>query len=185
MFIESDEVVYSRFLEKQNENDLRILLERHRESLILFLHGFVHNMEDAEELMLDAFAEVAAGAGFLGKSSFRTWLFAIGKKKALMLLRKHRAKYREQDFQLANQDDPPELEILKAERNLQIYQALERLKDEYRQVLILLYFEEMSHEEAARVMGKNRKQIYNLAERGRKALKGELERMGFEDAQYG
>ena len=38
---ESDEVIYSRFLAKRNEDDLRVLLERHRESLTLFLGSFV------------------------------------------------------------------------------------------------------------------------------------------------
>ena len=87
---ESDEAIYSRFLAERNEDDLRVLLERHRESLTLFLGSFVRNMEDAEELMLDAFAEAAAGAGFLGRSSFRTWLFGIGKKLALQFLRRQR-----------------------------------------------------------------------------------------------
>ena len=81
--------------------------------------------------------------------------------------------------------EPPEMEILREERNRQLYQALSGLNAEYRQVLILLYFEEMSIEDAERVIGKNRKQIYNLAERGRKALRQELERMGFDYAQYG
>ena len=40
----------------------------------------------------------------------------------------------------------------------------------------------MSHEEAARVMKKTRKQIYNLAARGKKALRETLEGMGFENA---
>ena len=66
---ETDEQIYSRFLAEGCEDDLRILLERHRDGLILFLFSFVHNMEDAEELMLDAFAEAAAGAGFSGRSS--------------------------------------------------------------------------------------------------------------------
>ena len=49
----------------------------------------------------------------------------------------------------------------------------------------MLFYEQMSPEEAGRVMGKNKKQIYNLAERGKKALRTELERMGFDYAQYG
>lgn len=53
---ESDETLYGRFMAEKNENDLRILLERHRESLILFLNGYVRNLKDAEELMLDAYA---------------------------------------------------------------------------------------------------------------------------------
>ena len=79
---------------------------------------------------------------------------------------------------------PPELDILREERNRQLYEALSRLREEYRQILILLYFEDMSHEEAGRIMEKNRKQVYNLAERGRAALREQLERMGFDDAQY-
>ena len=70
--IETDELIYRRFLAEHQEDDFRVLLERHREGLVLFLYGYVHSMEDAEDLMLDAFAEAAAGAHFSGKSTFRT-----------------------------------------------------------------------------------------------------------------
>ena len=76
------------------EEDLRILLERHREGLTLFLFGFVRNMEDAEELMLDAFAIAASGTSrFSGSSSFKTWLFAIGRNQAMSMLRKNRLRF--------------------------------------------------------------------------------------------
>ena len=185
---ETDEILYRRFLTQKNEEDFRVLLERHKESLILFLNGYVHSLEDAEELMLDAFAEAAAGtAGFSGKSSFKTWLFAIGKKKALMHLRKNRRApvLLEQLPDAADEFPSPEFRILQDERRGQLYQALSQLNEEYRQVLTLLYFENMSYDEQGVVLGKSRKQIYNLAERGRKALKTELERRGFDHAQYG
>ena len=167
-----------------SDDDLRILLERHRDGLMLFLFSFVHNLEDAEELMLDAFAEAAAGAGFSGRSSFKTWLFSIGKKLAFMRLRKTRFTYSLEDKMIREPDCFPELNILTAERNQQLYQALGQLKEEYRQILILMYFEEMSHEEIGKVMGKTKKQTYHLAERGRAALREKLERMGFDYAQY-
>lgn len=182
--IESDELIYCRYLAEYNEDDFRILLDRHKESLMLFLYSYVHNVEDAEELMLDAYAETAAGAEFSGKSSYKTWLFAIGKKLALMHIRKKRFAFLSQKEQTDEAGHTPELDILKEERNQQMYQALSRLKEEYRQILILLYFEQMSHEEAGRVMRKSKKQTYNLAERGKKALKAELERSGFDYAQY-
>lgn len=184
---DTDEILYYRYLAEHDEDAFRILLDRHRESLMLFLYSFVHSMEDAEELMLDAYAEAAAGANFSKKSSFKTWLFSIGKNLALMHLRRQRFVFRH-DKQSDIPDpasDPPELDILKEEQNQQLYQALSQLKPEYRQILILLYFEKMSFEEAERIMGKSRKQIYNLAERGRAALREKLERMGFEHAQYG
>ena len=183
--IESDELIYRRYLAEHNDDDFRVLVERYKESLMLFLFSFVHNMEDAEELMLDAYAEAAAGAGYSGRSSFKTWLFSIGKKMALMRLRKQRFTAEKPFEQTDEIAAPPELNILREERNRQLYKALSQLKQEYRQILILLYFEEMSHEEVGRIMGKNRKQIYNLAVRGRAALREQLERMRFDDAQYG
>ena len=194
---ESDEKIYSRFLAEKNEQDLLILIERHKESLTLFLNGFINNMGDAEELMVDAFAEVAAGPTlFSGKSSFKTWLFSIGKKLALMHIRQSRRFVsltcepgNDQDSLLegiSEKEFPnekassPEFEILKSERNRMLYEAMAKLNGEYRRILVLLYFEGMSHEEAGQVMGKNRRQIYHLAERSRGALKEQLKRMGFE-----
>lgn len=185
---ETDEMIYNRYLSEHNEDDFRILLERHRESLTLFLMGYVHNEEDAEELMIDAYAEVAADGGYLGKSSFKTWLFSIGKNLALMKVRKRRFGFIFMDSEIEESDvleqNNPEMEILKEERNQQLIKALDCINEDYRQILILIYFEEMSVEDAAKVMRMNRKKIYNLTERGKKALKAELERQGFSYAQY-
>lgn len=185
--IESDELIYSRFLAEEKEDDFRILLERHKESLTLFLYSIVHNMEDAEEIMLDTYAEAAAGkTAFSGRSSFKTWLFSIGKKMALAHLQK--AKHLLETQELSHETDAaapaPELQILLDEQNRQLYLALSKLNGDYRQVLTLLYFEEMSNEEICAVLGKHKKQLYNLTERARKALKEELERMEFDYAQY-
>lgn len=179
---ESDESLYRIYLAEGSEDALRELLLRHRESLTLFIFGFVRNMDDAEELMLDAFAVAAARtSAYSGRSSFRTWLFGIGRHLALRQLRRHR----ELPSQEAEPEGAPELELIRSENNRALYAALERLNPEYRQVLYLIYFEEMSTEDASRVMGKTRKQIYNLTERGKKALRAELERTGFDYARHG
>ena len=178
---EPDESLYLRYMEQRREADFRILFERHKESLTLFLFGYVHNMEDAEELMMDAYAQVAAGSGFAGRSSFKTWLFAIGKNLALQKIRKRHVETVELTEEAGEGPDTPEFEILKHERSMRLYQAMNCLNPEYRQTLYLLYFEEMSCEEVARVMKKTRKQVYNLAERSRKAMSEELRKRGFED----
>ena len=192
---EKDELVYSRFLTDGSEKDLRILLERHREGLVLFLFGYVGNEEDAEELMMDAFAVAASGTStFSGKSSFKTWLFGIARNQAKMFLRKRKGFFfsldevhEERQLQPVGEaavPTVPELDILRQEQNRELYRALETLPPGYRQVLYLIYFEDMDADEAALVMGKSRKQVYNLTQRGRKALKDILERMGFDYAKY-
>ena len=185
VILESDEELYSRYLSSRDEEALRTLLERHGERLTLFLYGYVHNMEDAEDLMLDAFARAAARESWsIRGSSFKTWLFAIGRKLALMHLRKQKTAEVSLSENHADSKNPPDLDLLRNERDLQLYQAVKQLKPEYAQALTLIYFENMTHEEAARVMRKTRKQIYHLVSRGRERLKEILKGMGIEDAQY-
>ena len=175
----SDEQLYERFLNAGDEDAFRVLLERHREGLTLFLRSFVPTLEDAEDLMIDAFAVAASGtASFSGASSFRTWLFAIGRNLARTHLRRHRSAAPIEAAEPGG--EPPELELLRSERSRRLYEAMEGLNPEYRQVLYLLYFEQMSQDEAARVMRKTKKQIYHLTSRSREALRTALERTGFE-----
>lgn len=179
----SDEELYGVYLAEGSEDALRELLLRHRESLTLFLFGYVRNMDDAEELMLDAFAVAAARtSAYSGRSSFRTWLFGIGRHLALRQLKRRREPFQPEQGEIG---ESPELELMRTERNRQLYEAMGRLQPDYRQALYLLYFEGMEAEEVSRVMGKTRKQVYNLTERGKKALRAELERMGFDYAQRG
>ncbi len=180
---ESDEELYRLYLAEGSEDALRELLLRHRESLTLFLFGYVRNMEDAEELMLDAFAAAAARtSAYTGRSSFRTWLFGVGRHLALRQLKRRREPPRPEPV---DNGGSPELELMRSEQKRLLYAAMERLHPEYRQALYLLYFEDMEVGEVSRVMGKTRKQVYNLTERGKKALRAELEGMGFEYAQRG
>ena len=58
---ETDEALYSRYLETDDDGDLEILLARHREGLLLFLLGFVRNPEDAEDLLMDTFVAGLSG----------------------------------------------------------------------------------------------------------------------------
>ena len=74
-----------------------------------------------------------------------------------------------------------EFTVLAEERRRLLYEALSRLPADYRQVLYLLYFEEATADEAARIMNKTRKQIYNLTARGKAELRKHLEGMGFGD----
>ena len=190
--ISSDEELYERFRRERRESDLLVLVERHAENLGLFINGFVHDTALARELAMDTFAEVAAGPTlFSVRSSFKTWLFSVGRNLALKYIRKSRFSVISPVSKAVSIDDVdesiPEAEsdpigdkILNDERNRQLYEAMDKLNDDYRRILVLLYFEGMSKDEAALVMGRNKKQIYNLIERGKKALREELLKRGFE-----
>ncbi len=118
----TDEELYQRFLREGKSEYIQDLLERYRESLTLFLYGYVHNMDDAEELMLDAFAiAVSKTASFRGKSSFKTWLFGIGKNQAFHFMRrqKHTVEQHLDDLikeSAAIHTETPEMKLLQEEK---------------------------------------------------------------------
>lgn len=183
----ADEIIYSRFLKEQDETLLAELLDRHGQSLVLFLNGMVQNMEDAEELMLDSFAVIASGTVHYTvrkDSTFKTWLFAIARNKAKMLLRKRKFVFTSIDEEVLADKNLPESEVFDKEERKELYKALSEINKDYRQVLYLTYFEDMKPEEIARVLNKSIKQIYNLTARGREALKTVLERNGFREGRY-
>ena len=183
----ADEIIYSRFLKEQDEALLAELFERHGQSLVLFLNGMVQNMEDAEELMLDSFAVIASGTVHYTvrkDSTFKTWLFAIARNKAKMLLRKRKFVFTSIDEEALADKNLPESEVFDKEERKELYKALSEINKDYRQVLYLTYFEDMKPEEIARVLNKSIKQIYNLTARGREALKTVLLRNGFRQGRY-
>lgn len=181
---ETDEAIFGRFQRTSKSEDLKILLERHREELIFFLYGMVKNMEDAEDIMIDTYATIASGtAKYSAKSSFKTWLYGIARNIAHNAMRKNRVLFisfdDEKNSEIEAEDGIPDITLLKEERNRVLYEALNSINPEYRQILHLLYFENMELDDIALILKKNKKQVYNLSTRGRQALKEKMESLGY------
>jgi RNA polymerase sigma factor (sigma-70 family) len=67
-----------------------------------------------------------------------------------------------------------EQRALDSERKRVVNAALDRLPEDQRLAVHLIYFEELSYQEAARVMKKNPKQVDNLLYRAKKSLRDML-----------
>ena len=61
--------------------------------------------------------------------------------------------------------------VLADDRKRQVHTAIAKLPEDMRAAIHLIYFEEMTYEEAAKVMKKNRKQVDNLLYRAKKELR--------------
>ena len=84
------------------------------------------------------------------------------------------------DGQDAQDDFTPEKAYIDDERKKALYSALDKLKPEYRQVIWLTYFENMSPEETAAVLKKSKNNVYTLLHRAKDSLKTKLEEEGFD-----
>ena len=175
---------YSRYLAGEDEALAEIIRE-YKDGLILFLNRYVNDLHEAEELAEDTFFKlVIRRPRFKGGSSFKTWLFAIGRNAAVDHLRKvgKRAGLTELEvFRLSREEDELERTYFREERKVAVHRALSRLEPERGRVLYLKYFEELDIGEIARVLRKNKRQVSNLLYQAKKSLKTQLEREGITD----
>ena len=174
---------YRRFL-AGDENAFVEIVDEYREGLIFFLYRYVGDLHAAEDLAEDVFVEVLLHPKrFRFQCALKTWLFTIGHNKSVDFLRKTSRLQvvpldeAERLAEVSNLEDA----VLDSEEKRLLNGALGEISEDYRMALHLVYFEDLSHEEAARVMKKNRKQVENLVYRGKQSLRKILEREGYEN----
>jgi RNA polymerase sigma-70 factor (ECF subfamily) len=173
------EEAYRRFCAGE-QSAFDVIIEAFRQNLIFFLHGYVHNLDVAEDLAEDTFVELLVHQNrFHFQSSLKTYLFAVARHKAIDYLRREKRRggqaFEELDADSLKCELPSTEEQYETlERAETLEQAMDGIPEEYREVLRLLYLEEMSYDEIAALMKKNKKQIDNLSYRARQALRGGL-----------
>ena len=178
----SDDELYHQYLSGRSSAGDTLML-RYGDALTAYLCAFVHNAQDAEDLMLDCFAVILVDKPRIREGNFRAYLFRMARYKAGRLWKK---KIRRGEFSLdatlADQTSSPESELLKNERNEVLLQCLNRIAPQYREALWLCYGIGLSYIQAAEVLGCNTKKIDNLLLNGKKQLRKELEKEGISHA---
>ena len=174
---------YRRFRENGDTGGMAELVRTYRDGLILYLDTFVRDIGAAEELAEDVFVLlVVKKPRFKGKSSFKTWLYAIGRNVALDHLRAARRRGEtplESCGELTSDEISLEEAYIREERRITIHRAMKTLSPDQKQILWLLYFERMTAAEAAVVMKRSVHAAETLAYRARQALKAKLLEEGF------
>ncbi len=164
---------YRRFLDG-DEKAFDDIINGYFRSLVFFIDGYVHDVHTAEDIAIDVFSELLAHGGrYNFKVSLKTYLFMLGRSRALDFIR-HNKKIIFTDLSEADKcadEEQLEEQILTSERKRAVHSALERLPRDMREVLHLIYFEDMTYSEAAKIMKKSRKQIDNLLYRAKKELR--------------
>ncbi|MBQ8961161.1 MAG: RNA polymerase sigma factor [Ruminococcus sp.] len=169
---------YRRFLSGDKEG-LSEIVRTYSDGLIFYLCSIVRDIHTAEDLTEDVFAVlIAKKPRFSGKSSFKTWLYSIGRNIAYDYIKSSSKGIALDELQeVADETDLEERYISEESRRL-LHRAISRLEPDYSQVLFLMWIEGFDTGEAAHIMKKTKRQIGNLVFRAKAALKKELEKEG-------
>jgi len=172
--MDNDASSYRRFLDG-DESAFDEIMGKLFHSLVFFVNRYVQDVHTAEDIAIDAFADlIVHKSRYNFRVKLKTYLFMIGRSRALDYI-KHRKII---DFvelseagEMSGDEKALEELVLDDERKRVVNTAVAKLPENMRVAIHLIYFENMTYDEAARVMKKNRKQVDNLLYRAKKELR--------------
>jgi len=150
------------------------LVVKHRTKAINFAYSFISDLYESEDIVQECFAKIYINRmEYKPLNTFKTYLFTVIRNICIDYLRKNKKN------RTVNLDDiseiadniSPEDSFIQTERMTKIFKHLDSLSDDYKTVLCLLAFDEMTYEEIAKVMQKSLPQVKVIIHRARKKLK--------------
>ena len=165
--------------------DLTAKLERlHASSFGWALSCCRRDYAEAEEVLQTVYLKIIEGkALFRGEASFKTWLFAVIRKTAISehrksLLRKMKTTINPRALgERISCVEKPDAAFERSETQLRFQRALETLPSRQREVLHLVFYEDLSLRDAADVMNVTIGSARQHYQRGKRRLRESLERM--------
>jgi RNA polymerase sigma-70 factor, ECF subfamily len=156
------------------------LVERHYERIYRLAWRWVGSRTEAEDIAQDVCVKLASAIkGFRGDAAFTTWLYRIAFTTATDRLRARQRiiPFAPSDMAMLievgghdHDTETPESKLIGA----QLWLAVRALPDQQRDAVLLIYGEDLSHQEAALIMGCSEKTVSWHVHEARKRLKVQL-----------
>ena len=178
----ADADVVRRILDGEGEL-FELLVERYRVRLYRFVQRFTNDAEDARDVTQDVFLKVyGALDSYDPKYKFSTWLFRIAGNAAIDHLRRRRIRALPLELPPDEEGgerrvEPKELrpdpyeDLARRRLRTALDEAIERLPDDYRELISLRHYGELPYEEIAELKGMPLGTVKNKLFRARQALR--------------
>lgn len=162
------------------------LLRRHKPALYGFVRRYVSDADSAVDVVQETFvAAWRALARYDARRPFAVWLRAIALNKCrdrarrLAVRRFILGDTNDQSAEAQEQLDPApfgEAQLIPAQRRALIQKAIDRLPEKLKEPLLLTYFDELTQQEAADLLGVTLKTVETRVYRARQRLAELLDR---------
>lgn len=177
---------------KDNEHNLSYQISRYRHGdkeafneifrqycsrLYRFLVIFTDGSSSVEDILQETFLRVAMHLHTLkDESKFKEWIFAVCRNTAITYRKKEVADAGLGELHPLVDREGPEEQAVRSEREKLVREALSRLTEDQRTVILLSRYEGMNYREIAAIMERNENSIKALAHRAMTRLGEFLER---------
>lgn len=160
------------------------IVNEYQNKIYSLCYRYTGNREDARDLAQESFIKVYRNIGkFEGRSSFSTWIYQIAGNTCKDYLRKIKDKSEfsldEEVFsdgeaftpQVLKDDNTPDVQYEEKEKLALLKEAINKLNPEYKMVILMREFQDLSYEEIARETSTSIGTVKSRLSRGRKLLK--------------
>jgi RNA polymerase sigma factor (sigma-70 family) len=149
----TDEEILAQFKNPESkEKAFRNLLNTYQERLYYHVRRYVHNHEDANDILQNTCIKIwNAIDNFRGDSSLYTWLYRIAGNEAITFINKTKKRneidIEQTSAQYRSAGDSLEADVMIAK----LQKAIDALPDKQKQVFIMRYYDEMPYEKMAEI----------------------------------
>ena len=163
------------------------LARKYQQRIHGMIFGMTRNLQDADDLTQETFlAAFRSIRGFRSQSAFYTWIYRIAVNLTLNHLKKtkrekDRAEFRETIVVPGERKDPalcPETGATRKVLHHILEEAVNSLALPYKAAFTLVINQEMSHAEAARILGCSENTVSWRMHKARKMLQARLKSIG-------
>lgn len=147
---------------ENDEQAFAMLMERYKKPVYHMILKMVRNVDDAEDLTIEAFAKAFKNLHRFKKDyTFSTWLFRIATNNSIDFIRKKRLEttsldtsYQDDSGENVSIDLPdknldPQEKAIKSQKKELVQMFVTKLPAKYQRLVRLRYFKELSYEEIA------------------------------------
>ncbi len=145
------------------------LFKKYYNEAKLYVTALCHDVSLAEEIVADSFYKAFTRIDE-EKESFKFWLLKVCRNAWLDHLKKTR-RLTDMDDRIRSGDRDLAEEVIESEEYKALYKAISLLKDNYREVILLYYFDELSVSEIAGITDQSVENVKVLMYRARAKLK--------------
>ena len=146
----TEKELYQEFL-NGNKRSFEELVIKNKDKLIYFLQNYLKNIDISEDIAQDVFVYILIHkTNYDFKYSFRTYLYTIGKSKAINYIkREKKIIYSDEVLNNMQLHDKEELEekVFRTERARNLKDDMDKLKKEYKIAIYLADIEGLSYRE--------------------------------------
>ena len=178
-----DKKLYNDYL-NGNKEAFEILYNKYKSRVEYFIYNIVHDYQKAEDLTQETFIYVMQNK-IKENYSFKLYIYLKAKYLSLNYIKTENLRNEIAEKYLYNKDERIEKDVLeiisKEESKKELLESIELLGEKYKNAIYLIKIEELSYEEASKVLGESLQNTQKLVHRGKKQLRNILIKKGFNE----